>query len=794
MPRNKVNQPGESGNDEEQETTELIGEEAARCFLTQIHHNCPGRREIRTNIPDAQPWPKFWPRTIEEAVAIAMKRGASENVYFGVATRRDQSSGKKSNVSHFPGVWVDVDFKDFKGGEKEAWEKLDAFPLKPTIIVHTGGGLHLYFLLNEPIPITPDLVLELEALNKAFAQALGGDHCHSLDHILRIPGTVNWPDQEKIQRGRVPGSVRLLVHDGPRYSFEQLEAMISASSSQNNNRSEQNHSERTDLSLPPRFLELLKHNAKIKATWEGNRKNLKDQSGSGYDMAMTNQLVSHGFSDNEIKAILRAMPSGRGAKARDAYLDRTIVKARSASDQDQLSAANLADQYLSDRQLHSPDGLCLRWYRETWFRYNGMSYDPLPMPDLIADVTAYLQSSGARHKTTKTFVNNLLLNLQGMCLIPSEVSLPVLENETQWVPSPDTLVVANGILNLQILLNDPDTVALTPHSPLLVSTIALPFAFDASAKCPRWLAFLTEILPDEASRQLLREIFGYCLTYDTSQQKFFLLEGIGANGKGVITNTLSKMLGEANVSSNPLELFTSTHGLEVTLGKLVNIVSEIGELDRVAEGLLKMFTGGDFMYFNPKFKTPFSAKPTAKLIITTNVRPPFRDRSEGIWRRLILLPFPVSIPETQQNKHLVEELAEELPGIFNWSVNGYHSLQQRGHFVEPLLSLEAKREFRLESNPAQAFLQDHCVADPTASTLTTQVYSAYEYFCNEHGYKQLNEANFGKEVRKVFPSVKRDKLRKKDVRMGRIKLGGESPRYRPWTYEGLSLLRQQRQQ
>ena len=62
----------------------------------------------------------------------------------------------------------------------------------------------------------------------------------------------------------------------------------------------------------------------------------------------------------------------------------------------------------------------------------------------------------------------------------------ILKTETHWVPSPNTLIVDNGILDLHILLNDPGAVALTPHSPLLVSTIALPFAFDASAECPRW--------------------------------------------------------------------------------------------------------------------------------------------------------------------------------------------------------------------------------------------------------------------------------------------------------------------
>jgi putative DNA primase/helicase len=247
------------------------------------------------------------------------------------------------------------------------------------------------------------------------------------------------------------------------------------------------------------------------------------------------------------------------------------------------------------------------------------------------------------------------------------------------------------------------------------------------------------------------------LTYDVSQQKFFLFEGTGANGKGVVTYILMMLLGMPNVSSIPLELFADTHGLEVTLGKLVNIVSEIGELDRVAEGKL-----------NPKYKHPYSAIPTAKLIISTNVRPPFRDRSEGVWRRLVLLPFPVTIPESKQKKHLAEDLIAELPGIFNWAVEGHAILMKRGYFVEPVVCREAKKDFREES-----------ISASNTQTLRTCLYSEYETFCKNHGFKALNDANFGKEVRRVFPEVQR------------VKLSGSSHSHRPYIYKGLRLLKSQ---
>ena len=158
-----------------------------------------------------------------------------------------------------------------------------------------------------------------------------------------------------------------------------------------------------------------------------------------------------------------------------------------------------------------------------------------------------------------------------MCLIPSVVRFPALWVDHNWIPCPDHLIVSNGILNLNRLLEGEAQASLTLHTPNFVSKVELPFPFDPQAQCPEWKTFLEEVLPDPESRQLLREVFGYCLTYDTSLQKFFLFEGSGANGKGVVLRILTALLGEANVSSLPLEIFGHSHGLESTLGKLVNI-------------------------------------------------------------------------------------------------------------------------------------------------------------------------------------------------------------------------------
>jgi putative DNA primase/helicase len=751
----------------------------AEQFLKTLFESCHGQIEIRAINPSEKRAKQFFAPTIDRAVQKAMELVGCANVYFGVTTRKCHG-GKKQDTYEFPGVWVDLDFKDLARGEEEAKERLNALPLKPTMVVHSGGGYHLYWLLNEPKAIAPETIPFYESLNKRFSEILGGDSCHSIEHILRVPGTMNWPDERKQRQGRTPTSVRLIFADGPRYNLADLDdgSFEPASSKQSSHRKRQSNSEPPTVpaSLPARFIELLMRQTLFQDIWQGRVAHLVDVSRSGYDMVMAYHLTRVGFSDREIRSILRCMPSGRAEEATDDYLKRTIKNARLASNRGIQTAPDLADQFLIARQYYDDDGSRLRWYRQDWYAFDGSIYQIRPEYSVEAEVLAYVQLGETRIKATKPFCDNVIRNLESRCHVDSSFQLPAFEDNGKWIATQDHIVVTNGILNLDAVFNNAADQALRSHEPTFFSTVALSFAFDPLADCAKWRAFLRQILPSQSSRLLLQEIFGYCLTYDVSQQKFFIFEGPGGNGKGVVLNILTALLGASNVSSLGLEVFSHTHGLEQTLGKLVNITGDVGELDKVAEGTLKLFTGCDMVYFNPKYKHPFSAYATARIIIATNVRPPFRDRSDGIWRRLVLLLFLVTIPEEQQNKNLADELKAELPGILNWAIQGAKRLRRQRVFTEPPASREAKSEYRLECNPAQAFLQEHCDEDPRLSVKAADLYSEYDQFCRTHGYKALNAANLGKEVHRSFPRVKR------------VKLGKDLHEQRPWAYQGVGML------
>ncbi len=419
------------------------------------------------------------------------------------------------------------------------------------------------------------------------------------------------------------------------------------------------------------------------------------------------------------------------------------------------SPADRAEEYLTGRDYETAAGLHLRKHRGQWLRYTGKYYEVLTQETLEVDITNYFIKTAYRNTANKAFVSGVIQQLTARCLIPNTVELPVREVKGQWTTESRTVTVTNGTINMEAVHRGV-VPKLDAHTSQLVSRCLLPYEYLSSAQCPAWLVFLEEILPDQGSRRLLQQIFGYCLTHDLSLQRFFMFEGTGGNGKGVVTNILIRLVGRENISGLPLNRFHDKHDLVVTHGKLVNITSELGEKDRISEEQLKLATGGDLMHFNPKYQEIFSAKFTAKIIISTNERPSLGDRSEGIWRRLILLFFPITIPPERQNPRLEESLAGELPGILNWAIQGAISLYRKGKFEEPQQSIDARLNYKKESNPAQLFLDQRCELKATAVVGTVALYGEYQDYCSTHGYKALNETNFKKEVLKL-PGVTKDR-------------------------------------
>ncbi|MBZ0268897.1 DUF3854 domain-containing protein, partial [bacterium] len=421
----------------------------------------------------------------------------------------------------------------------------------------------------------------------------------------------------------------------------------------------------------------------------------------------------------------------------------------------------VAQEFLRDKRLQRDGLLRLRWWRKTFWRWDGRAYSDWQDADVEAFVMRYLQSRPELHECcTKYFLANVVANLQAICAIDREVQPPAWLTEERSDPG-RLLCLANGVLDVNALLAGSGDV-LRPHTPTLFSVNALPFDFDPDAECPLWERTLERILPNPTVRALVQQWFGYCLLPGTWLQKFLVLVGDGQNGKSVVCKALAALLGEANVSAVRIEDFRHTHALVGTLGKLANIVAEFEELDSTTEGMLKANVGGDRMEFNPKFKPTFTAYPTARLVAATNTLPRIRDKSDGVYRRMVVIRFPVTIPEDEKNPHLVEELGEELPGILNWSLVGLHDLLERGDLVEPEESASIREDHRRACNSARAFVAEELESSVGSQLPKQAVFEAYAASCRERGLEPVTEAQFAREVYRLFG----DSVSSRKVRLG----------------------------
>ncbi len=152
-------------------------------FFTKLYENCTGFIEIRP-IPGRR---VFFKIDDFSGIAEHCKRNTHVNLFFGVATR-DGQAGKKQNIVHVPTVWCDVDFKTTS--KEICREKMARFPFRPSVVVCSGGGVHLYWTLREPAEKSE--IGMIENVNKRIAHAMGGDpNAVDAARVLRVPGTIN---------------------------------------------------------------------------------------------------------------------------------------------------------------------------------------------------------------------------------------------------------------------------------------------------------------------------------------------------------------------------------------------------------------------------------------------------------------------------------------------------------------------------------------------------------------------------------------------------------------------------
>ena len=226
--------------------------------------------------------------------------------------------------------------------------------------------------------------------------------------------------------------------------------------------------------------------------------------------------------------------------------------------------------------------------------------------------------------------------------------------------NPMLLGAANGVVNLT-------TGKLEPNSPDKLITRYSSVSYNRTAKCPTFLKFLKKIFKgDKAKVAFIRRLVGYCITGRTGEQVFFFFFGFGANGKTTLLRVIELLLGSGMAKQTPAEtLMAKTQGTKQSndLARLqsvrVVLANEVEDGSLLAESLVKQITGGDTVTARYLFKEFFEYRPEFKLIIAGNHKPIIKSTDNGIWRRTVMVDFPVSIPKEEQDPDLPNKLEAE---------------------------------------------------------------------------------------------------------------------------------------
>ena len=276
------------------------------------------------------------------------------------------------------------------------------------------------------------------------------------------------------------------------------------------------------------------------------------------------------------------------------------------------------------------------------------------------------------------------------------------------------------------------------------------FIFDKTAQCPIWNMFLQQIFNQDVELiHFVQKAMGYSLSGDTSEQCLFILWGIGANGKSTFLNVLQHLFGDyaGSTGTDTFMKKSSEHSNDIARLKGLRLVTtnEVEQGKPLSESLIKQITGEDEMTARFLYGEYFSFKPTFKIFMATNHKPKIRGADNGIWRRIKMIPFNVTIPPEQRDKKLTEKLIAENAGILNWLIQGYVMWKKEGLGEEPKAVKEANEEYRMDMDSVGMFVTDCLQTDPTLKWRlpTALLYQTYIKWCNKNNERVMSQKWLG---------------------------------------------------
>ena len=286
----------------------------------------------------------------------------------------------------------------------------------------------------------------------------------------------------------------------------------------------------------------------------------------------------------------------------------------------------------------------------------------------------------------------------------------------------------------------------------------------AGTPTPIWTEFLARVFRhDPELIPFIRRALGYALTGDIKEHVLFFAFGQGGNGKGVLLNTASRLLGDyAAVAPQDLLLVTQSdrHPCDMAMLRAARLVTaqELAANKQWDEPKLKSLTGGDPITARFMRQDFFTYEPEFSLFVAGNHKPSFRGVDEAIRRRVLLLPFLQNIPANERDPVLPQKLQAEWPAILRWMVDGCLEWQRVG--LQPPASVRVATDDYLNAEDILGqWLDESCVVSAKLGWIAlSSLYGSWKSWCEDRGQhpgtstalsKKLDERGFKREKKEL---------------------------------------------
>ncbi|WP_420035074.1 DNA primase family protein [Streptomyces sp. cg28] len=254
-----------------------------------------------------------------------------------------------------------------------------------------------------------------------------------------------------------------------------------------------------------------------------------------------------------------------------------------------------------------------------------------------------------------------------------------------------------------------------------------------------WETFLKRILPDEEVRAFVQRLFGYAMLGKVTEHVMPIFTGTGANGKGTIRDAIMSAFGDYAIEIDPAMLMESKHerhgAFKMRLrGARLAFCSETEKGRRFAEATMKRLVGGDPIEANLMHRNPITFDPSHTLIMLTNHLPAVSGDDPAVWRRILVVPFDVVIPEDERDPDLPERLRSASDTVLAWLYAGWLAYQDQG--LNPPQVVRARTEaYQADSDALGRFLAERTMVNAHDSVKARELFTVWSAWCHSSGMK-----------------------------------------------------------